>query len=125
MNPPRYPACPARCRRSFSSSVSGQVKPANSTRAPYTAAGMCAQTTRGHRQARKAPPTTKPMNSRWTTTTRSAAVRYHIWSPGCLSGLETELGGWLVLENCLALDQPRDAECDDRKCLKPEQPLRS
>src|ERR1700750_2468581 len=78
MNPPRYPACPARRRRSFSSSVSGQVKPANSTSAPYITAGMCAQTIQGHRQARNTPPMTKPMNSRWMTTRRSAAALYHI-----------------------------------------------
>src|SRR6266571_276094 len=81
MKPPRYPACPARWRSSFSSSVSGQVKPANSTRVPYTTAGRCAQTIRGHRQVRRTPPTTKPINSRWATTTRSAPARYNIFSP--------------------------------------------
>src|SRR5258707_3489976 len=81
MNPPRYPASPAWWRRSFSSGVSGQVKPTNSAKAPYTTAGMCAQAIRGQRQARKTPPTTKLMNSRWTTTIRSAATRYHIVSP--------------------------------------------
>src|SRR3984885_7090307 len=41
---------------------------------------MCAQMIRGHRQARKTPPTTKPMNSRWMTTTTSAPAWYHMVS---------------------------------------------
>src|ERR1700733_4407494 len=41
---------------------------------------MCAQMIRGHRQARKTPPTTKPMNRRWMTTTTSASAWYHMVS---------------------------------------------
>src|SRR5271155_582852 len=50
----------------------------NSMSAPYTMAGRWTQTIHGQRQVKKAPPTTKAMNSRWVTSTRSAATRYHI-----------------------------------------------
>ena len=52
------------------------MQPVNATKAPYTTAGRCAQRIRGQRQARKTPPTTKLMNSKWTATTWSAAMRY-------------------------------------------------
>src|SRR5260370_41813682 len=81
MNPPWYPASPARLRRKFSRGLSGQVKPVYATKAPYTTAGRCAQRIRRQLQARKTPPTTRLMNSKWTATTRSAAMRYHILSP--------------------------------------------
>src|SRR5262252_5040427 len=78
----------------------------NSTRAPYTATGMCIQATFGQRQVRKEPKTTKPMNSRWTTTTASAATRYHTCST--LDAIGARQNAWT--EPTLLLVNPADAE---------------